>query len=82
MDQEAADELVVASRMTFLRSPILIAVVFPSERHGVGIGADEAAVRDRDTVGVSAEIGQHRLGPAEGWFGIDHPFGFAQRGQP
>ena len=33
-------------------------------------------------MGVSTEIGQHLFGPAEGWFGIDHPFGFAERGQP
>jgi hypothetical protein len=31
---------------------------------------------------IAGEIGQHRLGAAEGRFGIDHPFGFAERGEP
>jgi len=31
---------------------------------------------------IAAEIGQNRLGAAEGRFGIDHPFGFAERGEP
>ena len=42
-------------------------------------GSDQAVVRDRDTVRVAAEIGQHGLRPAEGWLGVDDPFGFAQR---
>jgi hypothetical protein len=60
----------------------LNAVILPVERHGLGIGADEAAVRDCHPVRVSAAIGQNSFGAAEGWFGIDHPFGFAERGQP
>ena len=56
-------------------------IIFPAERDGVGIGADQTTVRDCHTVRVSTEISQHSLGPAEGWFGIDHLFCFAQWGE-
>jgi hypothetical protein len=60
----------------------LDAVVFPSEGDGPGVGADQATVRGRDAVSVAAETGQHRLGATERGLGIDHPFGFAERGEP
>ena len=44
MDQEAADELGCGQPHHLLAVSILDAIVFPSERDGVGIGADEAAV--------------------------------------
>lgn len=72
----------VASRVTFFSVAGFDAVILPVEGRGVGIGADEAMVRDRHAVGVSAEIGQHGLGSCEGRLGIDHPFGFAERCAP
>src|SRR5215211_6769983 len=40
-------------------------VVFPGEA--------DFAVGDGDAMGVTAEIGQHLLGPPERWLGVDHP---------
>ena len=42
---------------------------------------DEPAVGDGDAVGVARQIGQHRLGSAEGSLGVDDPLGLAQRRQ-
>ena len=33
----------------------------------------QPAVRNGDAVSVAGEIGEHRLGPGEGWFGVDEP---------
>ena len=82
MDQEPADELVGGEAHHLLPVTVLDAVVLPAKRYGPGLGADKAVVRYGDAVGVAAEIGQNRLGAAEGGLGIDHPFGFAERGQP
>ena len=82
MHEEPGDELVRIKPHDLHSVPAFDPVVLPSERHGVGICADVSLVRDRDTMGVSAEIGQHLFGPTEGRFGIDHPFDFAKRGQP
>jgi len=35
--------------------------------------ADEAMVRDRDTVGVAGEIVENVFGPTEGRLGVDDP---------
>ncbi len=40
---------------------------------------DQAVVRDCDPVRVTAQVRQDCLGAAEGRFGKDDPFGFAQR---
>ena len=79
MDQEAADELRFGQAHHLHPVAALDPVVLPPERHRSGVGADEAVVRDRDAVGVAAEIGQHRLRPAEGRLGVDDPVGLAQR---
>ncbi len=39
-------------------------------------------VRDGDAVSVAAEILQHVLGSAEGWFGVDDPVFAEERTQP
>ena len=82
VDQEPADELVGGQPHDLLPVAGLDAVVLPAEGDRLGIGADQAAVRDGDAMGVAAEIGQHRLGAAEGRLGVDHPFGLAERGEP
>ena len=94
MDQEAPDELVgrqphgllpplMVCRQTTAgqRVATLDPVVLPAERNGLGIGADQAVVRDCHAMGVAAEIGQHGLWAAEGWFGVDNPVRLAEWGQ-
>jgi hypothetical protein len=44
--------------------------------------SDEAVVGDSDAVGIAAEILQHVLGSAEGWFGVDDPIFAKERTQP
>ena len=39
-------------------------------------------VGDGDAVGIAAEILQHVLGSAEGWFGVDDPIFAEERTQP
>ncbi len=41
----------------------------------------EAAVGDRDAVGVAAQVLEHALGAAEGSLRVDHPLGAAQGGE-
>lgn len=82
MHQEPADELVRVESHDLHTIAAPDPIVFPSERHGVGIGADEALVRDRNTVRVTTEVGQNCLGAAERWFGVNDPFGFAERRKP
>jgi len=55
MHQEA-DELMCRQPHDLHKIAALDPIVFPSKRHGVGIGADEALVRDRDTVRVTTEV--------------------------
>ena len=95
VDQEAADELARSQLHDGLAVVGLDPIVLPAESDGLGIGTDQTAVRDRDPlswfalqttagqgVGVSTEIGQHRLGAAEGRFGINHPVRFTQWSEP
>ncbi len=44
MDQKATDELAGREAHDVLFVAILDAIVFPSERNGVGIGIDDAAI--------------------------------------
>src|SRR5215211_321318 len=48
-------------------------VVFPGEADFAVGEREQPAVGDGDAMGVMAEIGQHLLGPAERWLGVDHP---------
>ena len=41
----------------------------------------QAIVRNRDAVGVAADVIEHLLGAGKGFLGIDDPFGFPRRGQ-
>ena len=91
MDQEAADELCRGQPHDLLAVAGFDAVVLPAEGDGLGIGADQARIRDRHPVGVTAQIGQYSLRPAKGWLGVvsktrlrhdGHPFGFAEWGEP
>lgn len=82
VDQEPADELDCGQAHNLLAIPALDPVILPTERNSVSIRTDQSMVRDRDPMGIAAEIGQHRLRAAKWGFGIYHPFRFAERGEP
>jgi len=82
LDQEAANKLRRGQPHHLLPVARFDAVILPAESDGLGIGADQARIRDRDPVGVSAQVSQHRLRAAERWLGVDYPFGFAEWGEP
>ncbi len=89
--EEAADELAAPEPHHLHPVAMLDAVVLPAERHRRAVGADQAAVRDRDTMGVTSETGQHGPRSAEGRLGVvskpclrhdDHPVHPPERRQP
>ena len=60
--------------MTFAFVRPLFSVVLPAETHlAIVLERHQAAVGDRDPVGVAGEVGQHLLGPGERCLGVDHP---------
>ena len=69
--QEAADELVRIERHGLGAAGSVDPVVLDPEGDAVGAGADQATVGDRDTMGVAAEIGEHRFGSGERFLGVD-----------
>jgi len=73
VDQEAADELVGRQRHDLLTFSAIAAIILVPECHASLVEADEPPVRDGNAVRVAREIGQHRLRPREGRFGIDYP---------
>ncbi len=81
MCQEAADKLGRGQVHRLHPVSPLDPIVFPTERHCVRVGTDQAMVRDGDPVGIAAEICQHLFGASEGRFGIDDPVGLAQWGE-
>ena len=79
VDQEAADELGRGQAHDLHAITMFDAIVFPIEGDGVSIRADQPVVRNRHPVRVPAQVCQHGLGSSEGWLGIHHPVGPAQR---
>jgi hypothetical protein len=77
--QEPPDELVRLERHGFVAAGSLYPVVLAVGRHAGRIGGDEAAVGDRDPVGVAGQIGQHLFRPGEWPLAIDEPLGPMQR---
>ena len=65
MHQEPPDELVRLERHGLVAAGSLDPVVVVAERYAGRVGGDEAAVGDRDAVGVAGQIGQHLLRPGE-----------------
>ena len=55
------------------------AVILDLEGDAVFIKADQSAVGNRDTMGVSRQICQYCFGSGEGFLGVDDPVDFAQR---
>jgi hypothetical protein len=56
MDQEAAGELGRGQTHDLLAVTALDPVILPAERNCIGIRADQAVVRDRDLMCISAQI--------------------------
>jgi hypothetical protein len=65
MHQDPPNELVRLEPHGLLAAGSLDPVVLVAERYAGRVGGDEAAVGDRDTVGVAGQIGQHLLRPGE-----------------
>ena len=81
VDQESADELGGSECHDLLTIATIGTIVLPSEGDASVVEGDQPTVGDGDTVGIARQIGQHGLWPAERTFGIDDPFGSAQRCQ-
>src|SRR5215475_3781143 len=79
VEQKAPDELVGAERHCAVPRLPIAAVILVAEGDAAFVESDETAVRDGDAMGVAGEIGEHRLGPGEGWLGIDEPVLPSQR---
>jgi hypothetical protein len=79
VDEETADELEGGDRHLLVSIAALDAVVLPLEGDAALVAGDQAAVGDRDAVGVARQIGQHRFGPTERLLRVDDPLGLAQR---
>lgn len=70
MNQEPADELVGVQRHGRVSPAPLDAIILDAEGHAARIGAEQAAVRDGDTVRLARQIAQHGLGPGERLLGV------------
>jgi hypothetical protein len=71
VQQEAPDELVDGE---FEDLPtVAVGVVAVVEGDAMLIGAQDSPVRERNAMGIAAEIAQHALGSCEGRLGIDDP---------
>ena len=79
MEEEAANELGDRDSHHLSLVTTTFPVVLPAEADVGLIEIEQATVGDRDAMGVAREIGQDLLGTGEGLFGIDEPFGCAQR---
>jgi len=65
VDEEAADELEGGERHLLVSISALDAVILPLEGDAALVEGDQAAVGDGNAVGVTRQIGQHRLRSTE-----------------
>jgi hypothetical protein len=79
MEQEAAEELGRVQRQGLL--PIVMPIILPPEADLPLVDGEQAVVRDRDPVGVPAEVLKDLRGPPERGLCVDHPLGLAQERQ-
>jgi hypothetical protein len=82
VQQEAAYELLGLKRHGLVARSSLGPVVLPTEGDATLVHREQATVRDRHAVGIARQVGEHRCGASKRALGIDHPFAFAQRGEP
>ena len=79
MDQEATDELVDIESHTLIAHLVFGApIVLVPEGHPTAVIGDQAAVGERNPVGVAAKVFEHGLGPSERRFDMDIPVEFHQ----
>src|SRR6266571_7939276 len=80
MQQEAAQELIERQGHHFLF--VVVSRVAPP-KGDLAIGQrDQSMIGDGHAMGVAAQVVEHVLGTAEGWFGVDDPIFSKQRPQP
>src|SRR5262245_51592502 len=79
VQQKAPDELVRVKPHRLPAARAVDAIILPAERDAAVIGCNEAAVRDRDTVGVTGEIAQDLFWSRERRLAVDHPLDVPQR---
>jgi len=81
MKEKAPDKFVGMKTHDLLAIAAVATIVFPLEGDMVAIGMNDAAVCDCDTMGVTAEIGEHLIWTAEWRLRIDNPFNAASAGK-
>ena len=80
MQEESAQELIERYGHQFL---LIVVSGVPPTKGDLAVGQrDQSMVGDGHAMGVAAEILEHILGAAEGWFGVDDPVFAKQRSQP
>lgn len=76
VEQKATDELLGVERHHF--GFVAGAIILPAEANVALLTGKEPAVGDRNTMGVTPEIGENLFWSAEGTLGIDDPFDLAE----
>ena len=61
---------------------IVVSGVAPTKGDLSVVESNQSVVGDGDAMGIAAEILQHVIGSAEGWFGVDDPIFAEERTQP
>ena len=79
VEQEAAHELADVEAHDLAALTAVLAIVLPAETDMGRVEIEQTAVGDRDAMRIARQIGQDLLRTGEGLFGIDDPFGLAQR---
>ncbi len=80
MKEEATEKLIARDGHHFLS--IVVGGVTPAKGNLAVRQCDQAMVGDGDAMSIAAQILQHVLGSAEGWFGVDDPIFAEERTQP
>src|SRR5271157_4525029 len=76
--QEAPDELMRGQRHDLVAGGAVGAIILVSEGHPPVVAGDQSMIGDGDAVGVTREIGEHCLGPAERRLAVDVPLDLAR----
>ena len=79
VEEKATDEFLGRKGHRFLLA--VVPIVLVSEAYLIGFNVEQAVVRDRDAMGVAADIIQDLFWAGEGPLGIDDPFCLFQRPQ-
>jgi hypothetical protein len=69
--QETAEKLIgTESHEAF---PVAVSRVSEAERDLFAVEGDQSVIGDGNTMGISAEVSEHLIGPAERRLAVDHP---------